>query len=76
MLSSLPPEILALPAAQRMELAAHIWDCIKPNEIELTDEHRRILNERLKLYEANPMEGRPWEKVKADRLQSDDSRSS
>lgn len=63
---SLLPEILALPVSQRMELAAKIWESIKPQEIELTEEHRRILDERIKAYEANPTEGRPWEEVKAD----------
>ena len=67
---SVPSEILSLPAAQRMELAAQIWDSVKQNEIELTDEHRRILDERLKRYEANPLEGRPWEEVKADLLKN------
>jgi putative addiction module component (TIGR02574 family) len=50
--TSLPPEILALPVSQRMELAAQIWDSIQPSEIELSEEYRRILDERLAKYEA------------------------
>ncbi len=61
-----PPEILALPVPQRMELAAQIWDSIQPSEIEISEEHRLILAERLAKYEANPTEGRPWEEVKAE----------
>jgi|688.fasta_scaffold31937_9 putative addiction module component (TIGR02574 family) len=64
--TSLPPEILALPVSQRMELAAQIWDSIQPSEIELSEEYRRILDERLAKYEADPTEGRPWEEVKAE----------
>lgn len=70
MSTAVPPEILALPAAQRMELAGLIWDSIKPNEIELTAEHRMLLAERLQKYEANPIEGRTWEEVKADLFKS------
>ena len=61
-----PPEILALPVPQRMELAARIWDSIQPGEIEISEEHRRILDKRLADYEANPTEGRTWEEVKSE----------
>lgn len=63
---AIPPEILALPAVQRMELAALIWDSVLPAEVELSDEHRRILDERLARHRANPTEGRTWDEVKAD----------
>ena len=57
---------MPLPAADKLELIGKIWDSIELRDIELTDEHRRILDERLRRYEANSTEGRSWEEVKAD----------
>ncbi len=63
---SVPPEILALPPSEKIELVGKIWDSIETKEIELTEEHRRIVDERLRRYEANPNEGRTWDEVKAE----------
>ena len=33
---------------------------------ELSDEHKKILDERLASHKANPLEGRSWNEVKED----------
>lgn len=35
------------------------------NDIEISDEHKRILDERIKAYYANPDDVLTWEEVKA-----------
>lgn len=37
---------------------------IEKEESELSEEHKRILDERLANHEANPNEGSPWQEVK------------
>ncbi len=60
---SVTSEILALPTADKLEHLGKIWDSIEPGEIKLSDEYRRILDERLRRYKANPTESRSWEEV-------------
>ena len=61
--ADLPPDIRALPVADRIELAAKIWDSIEDDEL-VNDEHRRILEKRLAEYRANPTSGIEWEDLK------------
>ena len=67
--ADIPANILALPVADRIELATKIWDSIGDAEV-LNDEHRRILDERLAEYRANPAGGITWDELKA-RLRGD-----
>ncbi len=65
--TELPPEILALSIPDRIELAFKIWDSVGDEAAtELSDEHRRILDERLSEHLANPEEGESWASVKAE----------
>ena len=58
-------DALALSIPERIQLVEDIWDTIanKPEEIELTAEEKRILDERLEAYHRNPDLGSPWEDV-------------
>jgi hypothetical protein len=35
-----------------------------PNRVPIPDEHKRILDERLKNYAASPLAGKPWNEVR------------
>src|SRR5687768_6573978 len=58
----------ALPADERIRLVQDRWDTIaeEPESVEISDEHRRILDERLREHEENPTDVVPWEAVKAE----------
>lgn len=62
-----PPEILSLSIADRLTLIGKIWDSInREGPPPLSDEHRRILDERLAELEADPNQCEPWEKVRSE----------
>ena len=56
----------ALPTNERIRLVQDLWDTIaeEPENVEISDEHRRILDERLREHEENPTDVVPWEAVK------------
>jgi putative addiction module component (TIGR02574 family) len=58
-------DALALSIPERIQLVEDIWDTIanEPEEIELTSEEKRIIDERLEAYHRNPDLGSPWEDV-------------
>ncbi|MEK7285923.1 MAG: addiction module protein [Nitrospirota bacterium] len=58
-------DALALSIPERIQLVEDIWDTIviKPDEIELTEEEKKIIDERLEAYHRNPDLGSPWEDV-------------
>ena len=60
-------DALDLPVSERIQLVAEIWESIAahPERIELTEDTRRLLQQRLEAYRANPESGSPWEEVKA-----------
>ncbi len=62
--SNLPPDILALPVAERIELAAKIWDSIEDDEV-IDAEHRGILEKRLAEYRENPTTGIEFDELMA-----------
>jgi putative addiction module component (TIGR02574 family) len=64
-------DTLHLPVDKRIELVCDIWDSISavPEAIELTDEEKALLDERMKAFHDNPDAGSPWEEVYA-RLQA------
>ncbi len=65
--ADIPADILALPVADRIELVARIWDSISDDAaIEMSDEHRQILEERLLAHKKQPNSGTPWEEVKKE----------
>jgi putative addiction module component (TIGR02574 family) len=58
-------DTLALSIPERIQLVEDIWDTIAstPDEIDLTEEEKRIIDERLESYHKNPALGSPWEDV-------------
>ena len=63
--ANLPPEILALPIAERMELVAKIWNSIAEDAaIGLTDDQRKILDQRLADHQKYSDQGMSWEALK------------
>ena len=65
-------DVLALPLADRVELFEHLRDNLRnePDLDPLTEEQKRILEERLAEYDADPDEGSSWEEVEARILNS------
>ena len=62
-------DLLGLPVAERLRLVEDLWDSIAevPEAIELSDEQRKELDERLERFHRNPEAGSPWKDVK-DRI--------
>ena len=72
MSSNLTEEAKKLSIAERLALVEEIWDSIaEDNEyFELTEEQRQELDRRLESFRANPSQGRTWEQIKAEFLNS------
>lgn len=66
-------EIMQLSVTERMELIELIWDSLsaEPEFVEMTDELRQELDDRLAESDANPGVGRSWAEVKARLLVSE-----
>ncbi|MCF8373240.1 MAG: addiction module protein [Bacteroidales bacterium] len=60
-------EILSLSVNERIHLVQTIWDSIAEDSFtdDVPDEHKIILDERLKAHEENPNNIMSWEEVKA-----------
>ncbi len=58
-------DTLDLSIPERIQLVEDIWDTIaaQANMVELTEEEKKIINERLEAYHQNPELGSPWEDV-------------
>ena len=58
-------DALTLSIPERIQLVEDIWDTIatEPEAIELTEEEKRMIDERLEAYRRNPDLGSPWEDV-------------
>ena len=58
-------DALDLSIPERIQLVEDIWDtiAIKADVVELTEEEKKIINERLKAYHQNPNLGSPWQDV-------------
>jgi putative addiction module component (TIGR02574 family) len=56
---------LNLSIPERIQLVEEIWDTIaaEADTVELTEEEKRIIDERLEAYHRNPKAGFPWESV-------------
>lgn len=74
MRTDLLEEARGLSVAERIELAAAIWDTVAEgagsDELPVSEEHRRELDRRLADLEARPDAGSPWDEVRA-RLERD-----
>jgi len=58
--ADLPPEILALPVEDRIRLAMSIWDSIAEESSQLSEDEKRLLDERLRDHLENPNTGENW----------------
>lgn len=58
-------DTLELSIPERIQLVEDIWDTIAmgADAIELSEEERRIIDDRLEAYRRNPNEGSDWEEV-------------
>jgi putative addiction module component (TIGR02574 family) len=58
-------DTIALSIPERIQLVEDIWDTIaaEAQSIELTEEEKRIIDERLEAYHRNPDLGSPWKNV-------------
>ncbi|MEW6419943.1 MAG: addiction module protein [Nitrospirota bacterium] len=58
-------DTLTLSIPERIQLVEDIWDTIaaEAQSIELTEDEKRIIDERLEAYHRNPDLGSPWEDV-------------
>jgi len=65
-------EVLSLPVKERIQLAQSIWDSVAavPEAVELTDEQREELEDRLKAYRKDPKAGSPSPEVRERILSS------
>jgi putative addiction module component (TIGR02574 family) len=62
--ADLPPEILALPVEDRIQLAMSIWDSVAAESAHLSDDEKQVLDERLRDHRENPTAGDSWEIVR------------
>ncbi|GAN33226.1 MAG: antitoxin [Candidatus Brocadia sp. AMX2] len=58
-------DTLVLSIPERIQLVEDIWDTIaaEADSVELTEEEKKIVDERLAAYHRNPEIGSPWEEV-------------
>ena len=58
-------DTLELSIPERIQLVEDIWDTIssQAEAVELTEEEKRLIDERLEEYHKNPDLGSPWEDV-------------
>ena len=58
-------DTLNLSIPERIQLVEDIWDTIaaEADRVELTEEEKKLIDERLKAYHQNPNLGSPWEDV-------------
>jgi putative addiction module component (TIGR02574 family) len=63
-------DILKLSLSERILWAEALWNSIASEKssvevLEVSDEHKAVLNEELASYKKDPLAGSPWEDVKA-----------
>lgn len=58
-------DLLNLSIPERIQLVEDLWDTIaaEADAVELTEEDKKIIDERLEAYHKNPALGSPWEDV-------------
>ena len=69
-LKAIPPEFESLSVEERIRYVQDLWDYIISDSpsIPVPEEHKRVLDERLKAYRENPDAGRPWGEVREELL--------
>ena len=58
-------DTLNLSIPERIQLVEDIWDTIAAgaDQVELTEEEKKLVDERLVMYHQNPNLGSPWEDI-------------
>ena len=58
-------DTLKLSIPERIQLVEDIWDTIasETDSVELTENEKKIIDERLEAYHKNPDDGSPWDEV-------------
>jgi len=72
MSTNLTEEAKKLSIQERITLVEEIWDSIAEDNgcFELTKAQKQELDRRLESFRANPSQGRTWEEIKRDFLNS------
>ena len=67
----IPPEFNSATKEQRIAFVQALWDQIAqdPANVPIPEHHKRILEERIRAYRANPQSGRPWSEVRDEILE-------
>lgn len=73
-----PPGFDTLSVEEQIDYVQSLWDRIaaRPEQVPVPDWHREILEERLAVYQANPNQGKSWEKVDQELTEDLDRQSS
>jgi putative addiction module component (TIGR02574 family) len=60
-------EVMALPAVEKLELIDKLWESISPelDQADVSDEEKKLLDERWEKYLANPESALTMEQLKA-----------
>ena len=58
-------DTLELSVPERIQLVEDIWDTIagEPEAVQLSEDEKRLIDERLEAYHRTPALGAPWEDV-------------
>ncbi len=72
MSSNLTEEAKKLSISERILLVEDIWNSIAEDNgcFELTEEQKEELDRRLASFQTNPSQGRTWDEIKAEFLNS------
>ena len=67
---TVPPEFDAVTEDERIAFVQELWDRIaqQPDRVPVPEEHKRILDERLDAYRADPKSGQLWSEVREQLL--------
>jgi putative addiction module component (TIGR02574 family) len=55
----------SLPAPERLELIAALWDTLESADIPVSEEERQVLEARMRDIETNPSAEESWSEAKA-----------
>jgi putative addiction module component (TIGR02574 family) len=67
-MSDLRNRIEDLSTSEKIELIDLLWESLDMDDLPLTEDQRRELDNRIARHEQNPSDVIPWEQVKANLL--------
>ena len=67
MMTQLMKDILKMSVPERIIMVEAIWDSIaeNDNQVELSEDNKQLLDDRLDAHKKNPNDGSSWDEVKA-----------